>query len=72
MPTYETLKDGDTCPICNYGKMVASDQRDDDGNSIYLSCNDCESVQMLYLPLPHQDDFHADPAKIKLFAGGYG
>lgn len=69
---YDLLKDGDLCPVCRYGTMTQSDQRDDDGNAIYLSCNDCDSVQLNYLPLPHQNDFHTDPAKIKLFAGGYG
>lgn len=72
MPTYDLLKDGDRCPVCNYGTMVESEQRDDDGSSIYLSCNDCDSVQLLYLPMPHQDTFHSDPAKYKGYFGGYG
>lgn len=67
-----TLQEGDICPMCSYGRMLESDQRDDDGKSIYLSCSECESVQLNYVPLPHQDTFHADPAKVKGFFGGYG
>lgn len=72
MPTYEVLKDGDKCPQCGFGSMMESNQRDDDGNPIYLTCSECEMVQLTYLPMPHQNEFHADPAKIKGFFGGYG
>jgi phage terminase large subunit len=64
--------DGDICPQCSFGRMIESDQRDDDGSSIYLTCNECETVQMNYLPMDHQNTFHADAAKFKMFAGGYG
>lgn len=66
------LKDGDICPQCNFGRMIDSDQRDDDGNSIYLTCNECETVQLTYIPMNHQNEFHADIAKFKGFFGGYG
>jgi rubredoxin len=70
--TVDILKDGDICPVCGFGRMAESSQKDADGQSIYLSCPECEAVQLCYLPLPHQQAFHADPAKIKMFAGGYG
>lgn len=66
------LKEGDICPQCHYGAMREADQRDDDGTPIYLSCSECEAVQMCYVPLPHQAKFHADPAKFLGFFGGYG
>lgn len=66
------LIDGSLCPSCHYGSMMESEQRDDDGRAIYLSCSECDTVQMTYLPLPHQNEFHADPAKFKGFFGGYG
>ena len=72
MPTVDVLKDGDICPICSFGRMIESNQKDDDGNSIYLSCGECDTTQLNYIPMPHQDKFHSDPAKIKMFAGGYG
>jgi hypothetical protein len=72
MPTYETLKEGDKCPVCHFGNMIESDQKDDDGCSIYLTCSECDAVQLTYLPMPHQDVFHSDPAKYKGFFGGYG
>lgn len=64
------LIDGSLCPSCHYGSMMESEQRDDDGRAIYLSCSECDTVQMTYLPLPHQNEFHADPAKFKGFFGG--
>lgn len=63
---------GDHCPTCNFGLMIESEQRDDDGRPIYLTCTECDTVQMTYLPMPHQDEFHADGAKFKGFFGGYG
>ena len=73
MPTFDhILVEGSICPQCNFGSMLASDQKDDDGKSIYLSCTECDTVQMTYLPLPHQNEFHADNHKFKGFFGGYG
>ena len=66
------LEEGDKCPQCGFGSMIASSQQDDDGASIYLECGECGTVQLCYVPLPHQDDFHADTHKFKMFAGGYG
>lgn len=73
MPTeYDVLMDGDRCPQCNFGSMIGSNQRDDDGTPIYLSCTECDTHQLTYIPMPHQDNYHSDPAKIKGFFGGYG
>lgn len=66
------LVDGSTCPSCDFGLMKESEQRDDDGRCIYLTCTECETVQLTYLPMHHQNDFHADPRKFKGFFGGYG
>lgn len=69
---YDLMKEGDTCPQCGYGIMSASDQKDDDGTPIYLSCSECDTHQLLYVPLPHQDKFHSDNHKYRGFFGGYG
>ena len=60
------------CPQCHYGHMQESTQADDDGQPIYYECSDCGTVQLTYVPMEHQDEFHADPAKFKGFFGGYG
>ena len=69
---YELIKEGDNCPECGYGIMMESNQRDDDGKPIYTSCSECDTHQLLYMPLPHQDKFHSDTHKYKMFAGGFG
>lgn len=38
----------------------------------HLTCSECNAIIMVYEPLPHQEKFHADPHKYKMFAGGYG
>ena len=73
MPTeYELIREGDTCPTCEYGIMRASDQKDDDGAPIYMSCTECDTHQLMYVPMPHQDIFHSDTHKYRGFFGGYG
>lgn len=69
---YELMKEGDNCPQCGYGIMFESEQRDDDGQPIYLSCSECDTHQLMYMPMPHQDAFHSDAHKYKGFFGGYG
>ena len=66
------MREGDVCPECGYGIMRASEQRDDDGTPIYMSCSECDTHQLLYIPMPHQDEFHSDTHKYRMFAGGYG
>lgn len=66
------IEEGSRCPICNFGSMLASDQRDDDSQPIYYTCNECDTVQLTYIPMPHQDNFHADSAKFKGYFGGFG
>jgi phage terminase large subunit len=60
------------CPQCNFGHMIPSDQVDDDGQHIYETCSECDTVQLTYEPMRHQDAFHSDPAKFKGYFGGYG
>ena len=66
------MREGDVCPECGYGLMRDSEQRDDDGTPIYMSCSECDTHQLLYIPMPHQDEFHSDSHKYRMFAGGYG
>lgn len=69
---YEVIKEHDICPNCGYGIMKASDQKDDDGNCIYMSCSECDTHQLMYIPMEHQNEFHSDAHKYKGFFGGYG
>lgn len=71
-PNYDLMKEGDVCEQCGYGVMRASEQKDDDGTPIYMSCSECDTHQIMYVPLPHQDLFHSDPHKYRGFFGGYG
>lgn len=56
------------CPNCHSGYM----QEPSTGQLSYVQCDNCEAIEMLYMPMPHQLAFHADPSKFKAFFGGYG
>jgi hypothetical protein len=56
---------GETCEHCGYGTM------NEINSDWWIKCNDCGALKFCYIPLPHQERFHADPSKYKLFAGGY-
>lgn len=38
----------------------------------HVTCVECGAIMMVYDPLPHQEAFHKDNHKYKMFAGGYG
>jgi phage terminase large subunit len=59
---------GQTCQSCHFGVY----KEFSDGNEWNVICNDCGAIQFCYEPLPHQVEFHSDPSKYRLFAGGYG
>jgi hypothetical protein len=59
---------GMTCDHCSYGKMTEPAN----GQEWHLECDECKAILFCYTPLPHQEDFHKDNAKYKLYAGGYG
>lgn len=56
------------CHACNSAEL----EKPKDGHSSYLVCPNCAAIQLTYRPQPHQEAFHADPAKYKAFFGGYG
>lgn len=62
LPSFEVPK---KCPQC--GEVWT---RHDPDSTSY--CDRCNNFMLHYKPLPHQVRFHADPAKYKMFAGGYG
>lgn len=69
MPSKMTKKYlGQTCHSCGFGKYIEYP----DGNEWNVLCNECRANLFCYDPLPHQQDFHSDPAKYRMFAGGYG
>jgi hypothetical protein len=56
------------CHVCGQGIFVEPPS----GKDSYLICTECNAIWLLYQPLPHQDEFHKDTHKIKMYAGGYG
>jgi phage terminase large subunit len=56
------------CQTCNNGNYVITN----DCGEWNLECDECHAVLFCYQPLPHQQAFHQDPHKYKLYAGGYG
>lgn len=59
---------GKKCDQCNYGYYIETH----DTGEWNLVCNECDAIHFCYTPLPHQAFFHSDPAKYRMFAGGYG
>jgi phage terminase large subunit len=57
-----------TCGHCGIGHYVESH----DCGDWWLACNECGALLFCYKPMPHQDRFHSDDHKYKMFAGGYG
>ena len=56
------------CRACNSAELEIPK----DGHTSYLVCPSCSAMQLTYVPMPHQDAFHSDPTKYRMFAGGYG
>lgn len=59
---------GTVCSNCEIGYFLVPDN----GQEWHLECSHCEAVLLCYVPMPHQEEFHKDPAKFKMYAGGYG
>jgi phage terminase large subunit len=59
---------GNECLKCGHGKLIETA----DGGEWWLECNECENLLFCYNPMPHQEDFHSDGHKFKMFAGGFG
>ena len=59
---------GTKCAKCHHGTMIETD------NSCewWVRCDDCGHLVFCYEPMPHQQRFHSDSAKFKLYGGGYG
>jgi hypothetical protein len=55
-----------TCGHCGIGHYVESH----DCGDWWLECNECRALMFCYKPMPHQDRFHSDYHKYKMFAGG--
>lgn len=57
----------ETCRKCNV-KLIPTAEY----NEWWKTCPECKEFVFLYEPMPHQLRYHQDPAKFKLFAGGFG
>lgn len=42
------------------------------GQEWHLECDQCETILFCYIPMPHQEAFHKDTSKYRMWAGGYG
>lgn len=56
------------CPECRYGRF----QVPVNGQEWHLECDNCDTILFCYRPMPHQEAFHKDRTKFRMFAGGYG
>ena len=56
------------CEACHLGTY----QEPENGQDWHVKCGECGAVRMVYEPMPHQQAFHEDPHKYRLFAGGFG
>ena len=57
-----------TCRHCDTGKMVEMP----DGNEWWLECDECGADLFCYVPMIHQNVFHMDEHKFRMWAGGFG
>lgn len=58
---------GKSCD-CGLGKFVSTEYF----SEWWVKCEACGKFVFTYLPMPHQARFHADPAKYKMWGGGFG
>jgi hypothetical protein len=54
------------CPTCQTGLLRIPETQQE----WHLVCSECDGIHLAYLPMSHQADFHKDPAKYRMFAGG--
>lgn len=59
---------GEKCEHCGYGTMVEPL----DFNEWWTRCNDCNAYKFCYVPMEHQERFHADSHKFRMWGGGFG
>lgn len=56
------------CPHCGGAKL----QVPPDNHASYLVCPSCHAMTLKYNPQWFQSQFHVDPSRYKMFAGGFG
>ena len=54
------------CPTCKMAHL----QDPENGQRWHVECPECGTILFLYVPMEHQDAFHRDTHKIKMYAGG--
>ena len=59
---------GKKCTKCEFGTLG----HNDNNSEWWVKCDDCSALYFCYEPMPHQLRFHQDPAKFKMYSGGYG
>ena len=59
---------GTTCTLCGVGTLKENDNFSD----WWAKCDECRNLVFCYQPMPHQLRFHQDPAKYKMYGGGFG
>ena len=59
---------GKTCSRCKIGRWRVPNS----GQWSYVICPECGAIQLMYIPMPHQEAFHRDGHRFKAYFGGYG
>lgn len=57
---------------CQHADCIGRQRSTDCHNTWWTKCDECGSFHFCYDPMPHQERFHKDPAKYKMWGGGYG
>lgn len=67
-----SLKPGMVCPHCHYGILESDPSFSGTPCEFFVYCPTCDAHICTYRPMPHQEEFHRDPHKHKMYAGGFG
>ena len=54
------------CKVCASGTMIQPEGK------MYRVCDVCLASEIMYVPQPHQVQFHKDPHTFKAIFGAYG
>lgn len=57
---------------CNDTECRGHYKNTKDYSEWWLVCTECNTFLFLYVPMDHQLRFHRDPAKFKMYGGGFG
>lgn len=65
-------EEGMVCPHCHYSHLEECPSFNGTPCEFFLYCPTCNAYVCTYKPMPHQEAFHRDYHKMKMYAGGFG